>query len=302
MERKSLNNFIHTLFWVGLACLPIAGRAAGPSTATETRITPDAPSVNPGIRSYTVISGYQKGPNALEVLLPDDYTPSKKYPVVYLLPVNTGTSGQWGSGIVEARKANLQNAFGLIFVAPAYDTQPWFGDNPIRSDIRQNSYLLDVVLPFIDKEFSTVPGARGTHVGRLQQERPGRVAAIPDAPRPVRSGRHFRQLPGPAHSGAMEHLGFRGHLQHAGKLRCVRPTQTARPTEAGSSEESRRITLIGGGPGVRVGVDWYRTKLEDDKIPHVYMHGTYMQHNWYSGWLPLAVTSMVYPEAVAPSD
>ena len=160
---KPSRHLLHAILWVALTGAPVLGAPADtdPSMSVETRITPDAQSVNPGIRSYTVISAYQKSPNKLEVLLPDTYASDKKYPVVYLLPVNTGTSGQWGSGIVEAKKANLQNAFGLIFVAPAYDTQPWFGDNPIRPDIRQDSYLLDVVLPFIDKEFSTVPGARG---------------------------------------------------------------------------------------------------------------------------------------------
>ena len=64
----------------------------------------------------------------------------------------------------------------------------------------------------------------------------------------------------------------------------------------------RRITLIGGGPGVRVGVDWYRTKLEDYQIPHIYVHGTNMPHTWYSGWLPLAVAGMVYPDVVLRSN
>ncbi len=58
----------------------------------------------------------------------------------------------------------------------------------------------------------------------------------------------------------------------------------------------RRITLLGGGPGSRVGVDLYHTKLQDFKIPYIYIQGSYMQHNWYSGWLPLAVAGMAYPD------
>ena len=147
--------------FIGLPSFGVAGEPTAPSAADAPVITLDAQSVNSGIRSYTVTCGYQKGPNKLEVLLPDDYTTGKKYPVVYMLPVNMGTDGQWGSSIVEAKKANLQNAYHLIFVAPAYDTQPWFGDNPARPEIRQNSYMMEVVLPFVDREFSTLAEARG---------------------------------------------------------------------------------------------------------------------------------------------
>ncbi len=106
-------------------------------------ITKDRRSVNSGILSYTVVCDYQKGPNELEVLLPDDYSAAKHYRVVYMLPVNTGTNGPWGSSIVEAKKANLQNEYQMIFVAPAYDTMPWFGNNPNRPEIRQDAYMLE---------------------------------------------------------------------------------------------------------------------------------------------------------------
>ena len=75
---------------------------------------------------YTVICGYQKGPNEVEVLLPDDYSAAKRYRW-YMLPVNTGTNGPWGSSIVEAKKANLQNQYQFIFVAPGlrHDAVVW---------------------------------------------------------------------------------------------------------------------------------------------------------------------------------
>ncbi len=266
------------------------------SAGNQISITSDRQSVNPGIRSFTVISAYQKGANALEVLLPDGYSTDKKYPVVYLLPVNTGTSGPWGSAIVEARKANLQNRHQMIFVAPAFDTQPWFGDNPDRPEIRQNSYILDVVIPFIDREFSTVKEADG------------------------------RMLVGFSKSGLGAWSLFLGHLDLFGQVAIFDsyqgpPTQQQWTTwgfaETYGTRENydnydplvllgqrkedlqkcpRRITLLAGGPGSRVGVDLYRTKLHDNKIPFIYILGSNMQHNWYSGWLPLAVAALATPD------
>jgi hypothetical protein len=64
----------------------------------------------------------------------------------------------------------------------------------------------------------------------------------------------------------------------------------------------RRITILGGGPGSRVGVDFYHTKLQDFKIPYIYIQGSSMQHNWYSGWLPLAVAGMAYPDYSSQSN
>ena len=268
----------------------------------ETRITPDVQSVNSGIRSYTVVSGYQKGPNELEVLLPDAYTPDKKFPVVYLLPVNTGTSGQWGSGIVEARKANLQNAFGLIFVAPAYDTQPWFGDNPARADIRQDSYLLKVVLPFIDKEFSTVAEARGRMLIGFSKSGLGAWQLFLMHLDLFDQIAVFDSYQGQPTQEQWNTWGFADTYGTRENFDAYDPPKLLDQQKQVLQKSPRRITLIGGGPGVRVGVDWYRTKLEDYKIPHIYVHGTYMQHNWYSGWLPLAVASMVYPDTITRPD
>jgi S-formylglutathione hydrolase FrmB len=263
-------------------------------------ITLDARSVNPGIRSYTVVSDYQKGPNKLEVLLPDDYSPHNRYPVVYLLPVNTGTSGQWGSSIVEAKKANLQNQYQMIFVAPAYDTVPWFGDNPLRPEIRQNAYLLEVVVPFIDKEFSTVPAAEGRFLIGFSKAGLGAWSLFLMHLDVFGQVAIFDSYLGPPTElqwttwGLSDTYGTRENYDR------YDPLMLLEKDKAILQKSPRRITLLGGGPGARVGVDLYHTKLEEDKIPFIYIQGSYMQHNWTSGWLPLAVAGMAYPSATPP--
>ena len=289
---------VKTLLWAAFFSLRVCGAQgqADNAPAATPVIARDTQSVNPGIRSYTVVSAYQKGPNELEVLLPDDYSPGKKYRVVYMLPVNTGTTGPWGSSIVEAKKANLQNSYDMIFVAPAYDTQPWFGNNPAHPETRQDTYMLDVVVPFIDKEFSTVAEAHGRlligfsksglgawqlflmHLGVFEQ------VAIFDSYQGQPTQEQWKTW------GFIDTYGTRETFDTYDPLMLLDQDKEL------LQKEPRRITLLGGGPGPRVGVDLYRTKLEEYKIPHIYVHGTYMQHNWYSGWLPLAVAGMAYPE------
>ncbi len=280
---------------------PYTPALAAADISKPASITLDKQSVNPGIRSYTVVCDYQKQPNELEVLLPDDYSKDKRYPVVYMLPVNTGTTGQWGSSIVEAKKANLQNQYQMIFVAPAYDTVPWFGDNPLHPETRQNSYITDVVVPFIDKEFSTIKEAQGRCLIGFSKAGLGAWSLFLMHLDLFDQVAVFDSFLGPPTEeqwtkwGFIDTYGTRENYDH------YDPLILLEKQKAILQNCPRRITLLGGGPGSRVGVDLYHTKLQDCKIPYIYIQGSYMEHNWYSGWLPLAVAGMAYPAALPPS-
>jgi len=108
---------------------------------------------------WTMESPYQQGRQEIRVLLPDNYDPDKKYRVVYVLPVGIGP----GSALRIFKKENLQNRFGVILVEMTYEKAPWFGDHATDPLVRQESYLTDFVVPFVEKNYSTV----GTAEGRL---------------------------------------------------------------------------------------------------------------------------------------
>jgi S-formylglutathione hydrolase FrmB len=285
---------------VATSASAIVGAAAAVPAAAPARITPDPHSINPGIQSFTVVSDYQKGPNELEVLLPDDYSPNTRYRVVYLLPVNVGTSGPWGSGIVEARRLNLQNQYQLVFVAPAYDTLPWFGDNPLRPEIRQNGYLLDVVIPFIDSHFSTLASAKGRMLVGFSKSGLGAWSLFlmhPDLFDQVAIFDSFEGRPTNLQWttwGFADTYGTRENFDRYDPMLLLDKQKTL------LQHEPRRITLLGGGPGMRIGVDNYHAVLQNENIPFIYIQGSYMQHNWTSGWLPLAIAGMAYPPTTQP--
>ena len=289
-------------------CLSLELLAAGissaqPATASKPPvISKDPQSVNTGVLSYTVSCDFQKGSNKLEVLLPDDYSSLKHYPVVYMLPVNTGTTGQWGSSIIEAKKANLQNQYQFIFVGPAYDTMPWFGDNPLRSEIRQDSYMLNVVIPFIDKEFSTMAGAGGRMLIGFSKSGLGAWQLFLMHLDIFGQVAIFDSFQGQPSQDQWLHWGFADTYGTRENFDKYDPLSLLDQKKGILQNCPRRITLLAGGPGSRVGVDLYHTKLEDFNIPYIYIRGSYMQHNWYSGWLPLAVAGMAYHDYASQSN
>jgi hypothetical protein len=261
--------------------------------APATVIVPDKTPVNAGIQSYTVTCAYQKKANELEVLTPTDYTPTKHYPVVYLLPVNAGTSGQWGSGIVEAQKSHLQDRYEMIFVAPAYDTLPWFGDNVVDPGIRQNSYITDVVVPFIDKTFSTIPEARGRGLVGFSKSGLGAWALFLQRPEMFGQVALFDSYEGQPSDAQWHTWGFADTYGTRANFDAYEPLGLLAKAKDRLATAGHRITLLAGGPGSRVGVDTYRSKLEDLKIPYVYIYCGGMAHAWTTGWLPLAVAALV---------
>ena len=223
--------------------------------------------------------------------MPDGVRPDARYPVVYLLPVTTGTDCAWGSGIAEARRGDLHNRHQVIFVAPAFDSIPWYGDNPLRPEVRQSSYLTDVVIPFVDREFPTCAGPDGRSVVGFSKSglgalsfflrRPdlfGQVAAFDPALAPT--PRNFRAWP------VVHSYGTRSNFDRSDPL----PLLTRHRSRLRRSPQ--RIVLLAGGPGPRSGADRYRERLTEFRIPFVYILGSTMAHTWTSGWLPLALAAL----------
>ena len=263
-------------------------------------ISLDPTNVHAGIRAYTVTCGYQRGPNKLEVLLPDNYSPTNRYRVLYLLPVNAGTKGPWGSGIVEVQRLNMQNQYQLICVAPAFEILPWYGDNPENPRARQSSYVTDVVIPFVDREFSTATNKESRLLVGFSKSGFGALGLFlmhPDTFGKVAVFDSFVNLPklkfytewGLAETyGPTENFDRYEVLNLLGQQKSLLQNGPC------------RITILAGGPGSRIGVDALQSKLKDNNIPYIYILGSTMPHTWTSGWLAPAVASIAQPEPIEP--
>src|SRR5581483_7601408 len=114
-----------------------------------------------GFIVHTVSSEFQEGKTLLRVLLPDKMDKGRTYPVIYVLPVEAGVESRYGDGLVEVKKLDLHNKLGVIFVMPTFSHLPWYADHPTRPGIRQETYFLRAVLPFVERTYPVRPGAAG---------------------------------------------------------------------------------------------------------------------------------------------
>ena len=257
-------------------------------SGTGAGIHVDGPGVNAdGVTTYTVTSPYQNRPTAVEVLQPNDMREDKQYPVLYILPVNDGVEGPWGSGIQEARRHDIPNTYHVICVAPEYDYTPWFGDHSSDLTLKQESYLLKVVIPLIEERYPTMNRKEGRLLLGFSKSGFGAItlllrhldfigkAAAWDAP--FTSKTILKDEEEMVHVFATEE-NYRGYYIpglieiHADALRNGPP----------------RITLVNN--SLRAGpVAQVHDMLTALRIPHQYAEDVKRDHNWTSGWFPVAV-------------
>ena len=211
-------------------------------------------------------------------------TVSVRHPVVYVLPVEARREHRYGDGLLEVRRHGLHNRFSAIFVAPTFSHLPWYADHPTDPLIRQESYLLKVVIPFVEGHYPAraEPGGRlllgfsksGWGAFSLLLRHPdvfGKAAAW-DAP---------LMMDGPGRYGSGDIFGtpenFEGY-RVTGLLE----------RRAADLRGRNRLILLGFG-NFRGEHEQAHALMTDLRIPHVYEDGPEREHVWESGWVPEAV-------------
>ena len=113
------------------------------------------------IVTHSIDSPHQSKKVFIRVLLPQSLEHGKKYPVIYVLPVEAGTNSRFGDGMLEIEKHNLHNKHQVIFVSPTFVNTPWYADHPTNPKLRQESHFLKVVLPFVEKTYPVMQTSNG---------------------------------------------------------------------------------------------------------------------------------------------
>lgn len=281
---------------LGWTWWPAMAFAAEPRASADT-----APSISEAERDphgflvHMVRSEYQTGPTKVKVLLPDRLTEGERYRVLYVLPVEAGDGTRWGDGLLEVQRDGLHNRHDLICVFPTFSHLPWYADHPADPGIRQETYLLRVVVPFVDREYPAIarPEGRllvgfsksGWGAFSLLMRNPqvfGKAAAW-DAPLAERSPSRFGMGP------------IFGTQENFDRY-CISTLLGERAEALGPA---CRLVLTGYGNFRSAHVEIHE-QLEAAGIPHVYRDGPAREHQWHSGWLPEAVDLLVSPAASVP--
>jgi len=237
-----------------------------------------------GVRVHSVESPYQAGSTKVLVLLPDRFDASRKYRVLYVLPVEAVDGVYWGNALDEIKRNDLHNKHQLICVYPTFSHVPWYGDHANDKAIRQESYLLNVVVPFVDREYATVAEANGRLLVGFSKSGWGAfslllrnpkvfgTAVAWDAPFSTDKIDRFqiREIFGTQEN--FENYRITALLEKRGKALGDNPRLILAGANAFDSEHKAAHELM--------------TK---SAIPHVYFESPKHKHAWNGGWLPKAV-------------
>jgi putative tributyrin esterase len=99
------------------------------------------------------------------VVFPKNYDKAKdrRYPVVYLLH---GLGGKFDNWTDKTRLAEYAADFDFLIVTPEGENG-WYTDNPAKPNARYESYIVEELIPEIDKKFRTLPARENRVVGGL---------------------------------------------------------------------------------------------------------------------------------------
>lgn len=267
----------------------------GASAITPTAMAQSTPDIRPVLNEETgfweaeLPSEYQAHPAKVEILLPKDMPASdKRLPVLYILPV--GGPPRAGGGLVEAKKADIANKYGVICVSPYFTSIPWIGNHVTDPKIQQESHMLNVVVPWIDGIYPTQADAEGRWlIGfsksgwsacTLLMRHPDvfGYACAWDVPFML-NGEDNPKDWGPY--GLSENFGTKEQMQMS------LPTRLAQ--EHADRLKDRKRLVIGVGDFWKSQSMKYHEFLDNLGIPHVYRDDLVFKHAWETGWFgPMA--------------
>lgn len=99
------------------------------------------------------------------VILPENYSIRKHYPVVYLLHGYSDNYAKWVKTVPAIKTLSTDHQF--IIVCPDGGYSSWYFDSPIDSTFQYESYITKDLLAFVDTHYSTIADRSGRAITGL---------------------------------------------------------------------------------------------------------------------------------------
>jgi hypothetical protein len=284
---------IHLLRAALFACCAVGPALGDDAALPGVTLTVDDQAQTPGVQSWTVTSPFQQGGNRIEFLLPSHRDPARRYPVVYCLPVNDGTQGKWGHPLTVATQHELADRLNVILVCPAYAITPWFGDNPMRPEVRQSSYLTEVVVPLVEARLPALAEARSRYLVGFSKSGHGALGIFLRHLDRFAKVAVFETWFGQPDASQWAGWGFVDCYGTRESYDAWNPQRLIDEQKALLAKGASRIVVLNGGPGARFGSEALLAQVRDLHVPFTHIADGGWSHTWGSGWLPLAVTALL---------
>lgn len=234
---------------------------------------------NRGFLIHEVESPFQAGKTSIRVLAPDQPA-AERCRVVYVLPVEPRDEQRYGDGLLEIKQHDLHNKHRVLFVAPTFSHLPWYADHPTNVEIRQESYLLQVVLPFVEKTYPVQAAPAGRLLAGFSKSGWGAWSLL--LRHPDLFGR----------AAAWDAPLWKDRPDQFGMGEIFATQENFERYHVKSLLKQKADELRGKDRLVLTGYDNFRDQhqqteqlLLELKIPHTYRDGPKRKHDWHSGWL-----------------
>lgn len=250
------------------------------AAATRAEIDPKARVDEQGIRHHRVASEFQGVGAEIKVLLPDKMEPGKQYPIVFVLPVEARDGKVFGNGLAEIKKLDLHNKLGVICVEVSFSHLPWYADHPTDARIRQESFLVKEVLPFLEKHYPVRPGRSGRLLLGFSKSGWGAFSLLLRHPEVFEKAVAWDaplMMAMPNKYGMAEIFGTQDNFEK------YRVSRLLEERSQGLGKEPRLAIL--GYANFRAHHEEAHALMKRLGIPHVYRDEKKTPHTWHSGWV-----------------
>jgi len=99
------------------------------------------------------------------IILPENYSINKRYPVVYLLHGYSDTYSKWVLTVPSVKE--LASRFELIIVCPDGAFSSWYVDSPIDPAFQYETYITSELRRYVEKNYSTIENRQGRAITGL---------------------------------------------------------------------------------------------------------------------------------------
>jgi hypothetical protein len=244
-----------------------------------------------GVQSYDVISannGY--GPQVLRILSPTQPAAGVAHNFIFALPVEARLGTDFGDGLVTLEQLDAQDQYNLTIVAPSFNFDPWFADSAIDPNIQYETFMATELEPWVAQNLSTTGTEQRWLIGFSKSGIGGQdlilkhpnlftLAASWDFPADMSSYNQF---------GADSAAGYGTDANFQSNYRL---SSTFLNAYEAPFLGANRI-WIGGYDLYQTDVSDYDTLLTAEGMAHSTETPTLMDHDWNSGWVPLALTAL----------
>ncbi len=245
-----------------------------------------------GIVSFFLNSPYMNGENRIQLIRPNEKTNR----ILYLLPVTPwpGFEDKWkkhGAGMTEILKHDFHNRFGYNVVVPDFpENMPWFVDHASDAKRRHESYMLKVVIPFMDSILKIEEPVRD--LAGFSKAGFGTLSLLLRYPDVFHAGSAWD--PGgllktydPESIGSLSHaVGSKERFEYY-------QLDKSLGKNARHFRQKKRIAISGySSDAFMERLRAMHGFLEKEKVPHIYTEAVQVEHHWFTGWMEQALESL----------